>query len=68
MQRVLEVYDNYIWKELDKTDATVAEVRDFMNIVSTNDFSFSSLSHEFLPHLNLGILKCCGSASAVVRA
>lgn len=40
MQRVLEVYDNYIWKELDKTDATVAEVRDFMNIVSTNDFHF----------------------------
>lgn len=32
MQRVLEVYDNYIWKELDKTDATVAEV--YLNAVA----------------------------------
>ncbi|AES96463.2 putative tetratricopeptide repeat protein [Medicago truncatula] len=32
MQRVLEVYDNYIWKELDKTDATVPEV--YLNAVA----------------------------------
>jgi hypothetical protein len=66
---VLEVYDNYIWKELDKTDAAVPEVHDFINFVTTNtSFSFSDLCCEFWPHLKIGLLKCCGSASAVVRA
>ncbi|KAL5100374.1 hypothetical protein RYX36_004701 [Vicia faba] len=32
MQSVLEVYDNYIWKELDKTDAAVPEV--YLNAVA----------------------------------
>ncbi|KAJ1423568.1 Tetratricopeptide-like helical domain superfamily [Sesbania bispinosa] len=31
-QRVVEVYDNYIWKELDKTDTAVAEV--YLNAVA----------------------------------
>ncbi|XP_045817307.1 tetratricopeptide repeat protein 38 isoform X1 [Trifolium pratense] len=32
MQSVLEVYDNYIWKELDKTDAAAPEV--YLNAVA----------------------------------
>lgn len=40
-QRVLEVYDNYIWKELNKTDAVRAEVCDMINFI-TSSLSFSS--------------------------
>lgn len=67
MQSVLVVYDNYIWKELDKTDAAAPEVNNFINFVTTNSFSLSFLCSEFQPHLNIGLLKCCGSASADLR-
>jgi len=68
MQSVLEVYNNYIWKELDKTDAAVPEVHNFIHFVTINtSFSFSGLCCEFWPNLKIGLLKCCGSTSAVVR-
>jgi hypothetical protein len=51
MKRVLEIYDHYIWKELDKTDAVSAEVSYIVNFIATNSFSFSSL-------LQLKILTC----------
>lgn len=34
MQRVLDVYDNYIWKELEKPDAAVPEAHNFINFVT----------------------------------
>jgi len=44
-QRVLEIYDNYIWKELDKDDSMKAEVCDFISFVFTSSVSC------FLPFL-----------------
>jgi hypothetical protein len=40
MRSVLEVYDNYIWKELDKTDVAAPEVNNFINFIATNSFFF----------------------------
>ena len=38
---MLEIYDNYIWKELDRNDSMSAEVCDFISFVFTSSFSLS---------------------------
>ena len=68
MQKVLEVYDHCIWKELERSDAVSAEVYYLVFLLYLMSFDvfliYSFLF--FLSCLNVGVLKCSWFVTAGV--
>lgn len=64
MKKVLEVYDNHIWKELEKPDAVSPEVCYFAN--SLHDWDFVCYYQHFRSKvlLHLGVPECSWIAIA----